>query len=100
MITIPLDTQSTNPMYIQIYEYIRREILNASLLAGEKLPSSRSLAANLQVSRSTVDTAYEQLVAEGYLEAKEKRGFFVNPITHIQQFPISGDDSRKSQKTK
>lgn len=99
MITIPLDTQSTTPMYIQIYEYIRGEILNASLLAGEKLPSSRSLAANLQVSRSTVDTAYEQLVAEGYIEAKEKRGFFVNSITHIQQFSISGDESCKSRKT-
>ena len=99
MITIPLDTQSATPMYIQIYEYIRGEILNASLLAGEKLPSSRSLAANLQVSRSTVDTAYEQLVAEGYIEAKEKRGFFVNSITHIQQFSISGDESSKSRKT-
>lgn len=86
MITIPLNTHSRTPMYIQIYEYIKKEILDSHLQAGEKLPSARSLAANLQVSRSTVDTAYEQLVAEGYVEARPKRGFFINPITHLQQF--------------
>lgn len=89
MITIPIDPHSHTPMYIQIYEYIKDDILRSCLPAGEKLPSSRSLAANLQVSRSTVDTAYQQLVAEGYLEAKEKRGFFVNSVTHLQQFPMS-----------
>lgn len=89
MITIPLDTHTRTPMYRQIYEYIKQEILMSNLCAGEKLPSARSLAANLEVSRSTVDTAYEQLVAEGYVEAKEKRGFFVNPITHLQQFSMT-----------
>ncbi len=89
MITIPLDSHSRTALYIQIYEYIKKEILNANLHAGEKLPSARSLAANLQVSRSTIDTAYEQLVAEGYIHAREKRGYFVNSITHMQQFAAS-----------
>lgn len=92
MITISLDSKSRVPMYIQIYEYIKREILTANLSAGEKLPSARSLAANLEVSRSTIDTAYEQLVAEGYIEAKEKCGFFVNSLTYLQQFPMSRTD--------
>lgn len=96
MITIPLDPHCRTPLYIQIYEYIRQEILRTQLHAGEKLPSARSLAANLQVSRSTVDTAYEQLVAEGYVEAKEKRGFFVSPITHMQQIPITNVRSEKT----
>lgn len=86
MITIPIDTQSKQAIYIQIYEYIKAEILCGNLSASTKLPSTRSLAANLQVSRSTVDTAYDQLVAEGYVEPKEKRGYFVTTITHIQQF--------------
>ena len=57
MITIPLDNTDTKPFYIQIYEYIRKEILNGNIAAEEKLPSARNLAANLNVSRSTVDTA-------------------------------------------
>lgn len=92
MITISLDAHSKKSMYIQIYEYIKQEILEAGFPAGAKLPSARSLAANLEVSRSTVDTAYEQLVAEGYVEARERRGFFVNPITYIQQFPMTPAD--------
>lgn len=86
MITISIDSNAKQPIYIQIYEYIKKEILHGHLQAHEKLPSARSLAINLQVSRSTVDTAYQQLVAEGYVEAKEKRGYFVTPITHLQQF--------------
>ena len=56
MITIPLDNTNLKPFYIQIYEYIRKEILNGNIAAEEKLPSARNLAANLNVSRSTVDT--------------------------------------------
>ena len=89
MITISLKTDSDIPMYIQIYEYIKKEILAGRLSAPEKLPSARSLAAHLQVSRSTVDTAYEQLVAEGYVDAREKRGYFVNSITHMAGFTDS-----------
>ena len=89
MITISLKPDMKNPMYIQIYEYIKEEILRGNLACPQKLPSSRSLAAHLQVSRSTVDTAYGQLVAEGYIEAREKRGYFVNPITHTQNFRVT-----------
>lgn len=86
MITIPIDTNNKQPIYLQIYNYIKQEILKGHLKAQEKLPSARALAANLEVSRSTIDTAYQQLVAEGYVDAKQKRGYFVVPITHLQQF--------------
>lgn len=90
MITISLNPDSKEPMYQQIYEYIKKEILSGRLSHPDKLPSARSLASFLQVSRSTVDTAYDQLTAEGYVEPKEKRGYFVNPMTHIQNFtPVS-----------
>ena len=70
MITISIDNNSQQPIYIQIYEYIKREILGGQLQAPAKLPSTRSLAAHLEVSRTTVETAYEQLVADGFVEAK------------------------------
>ena len=56
-------------LYEQIYQYIRDEIRRGKLLCQEKLPSTRSLAEYLQVSCSTIELAYDQLVAEGYLEA-------------------------------
>ena len=55
------------PRYLQLYEHIRRAILNGQLKAGEQLPPSRTLARQLSVSRTTVMQAYEALAAEGYL---------------------------------
>ena len=77
-IHIQLHSKSDKTLYEQIYEYIRNEIRAGSLLQNEKLPSARYLAEYLQVSRTTVDMAYGQLVAEGYLEAKPKRGYYVS----------------------
>lgn len=70
-------------LYQQIYEHIRNEIRQGKLLAGEKLPSTRSLAEYLQVARSTVDYAYGQLVAEGYVEARPCRGYFVSHVEEL-----------------
>ncbi|MDE6962746.1 MAG: GntR family transcriptional regulator, partial [Lachnospiraceae bacterium] len=67
-LTIELKDTGEKYLYQQIYEYIKEEIRKGKLFAGEKLPSTRSLAEYLQVARSTVDFAYGQLVAEGYLE--------------------------------
>ena len=64
-------------LYQQIYEYIRDEIKKGKLPEGEKLPSTRSLAEYLQVARSTVETAYSQLLAEGYIQSRPCRGYFV-----------------------
>lgn len=90
MITIYLDSKSKKPYYEQIYSYIRTEIRNGHLPCHEKLPSSRKLAQHLNVSRSTVDTAYAQLVAEGYIEAYPKRGYFVSQIDELlNMVPIS-----------
>ena len=67
---IPLDSRSKKPLYEQIYSHIRAEIRNGSLKAGERLPSTRVLAEHLKVSRSTTQMAYDQLLAEGYMEAR------------------------------
>ena len=64
-------------MYRQIYEAIRAEILSGEFASNMRLPSTRSLAQTLGVSRITVFNAYEQLLAEGYLEGKTGAGTFV-----------------------
>ena len=71
--TIRLRTDSDKCLYQQIYEHIRQEIREGKLLAGEKLPSTRSLAEYLQVARSTVELAYGQLLSEGYIESSAYR---------------------------
>jgi GntR family transcriptional regulator/MocR family aminotransferase len=65
------------PLYRQIYETIRRAILNGEFEARMQLPATRILAKQLGVSRMTVINAYEQLFAEGYLEGKTGAGTFV-----------------------
>ena len=82
-IHIQLHPESDKTLYEQIYEYIRDEIRAGNLLKNEKLPSARFLAEYLQVSRTTVDMAYEQLVSEGYLEARPRRGYFVSAFEEL-----------------
>ena len=82
-IHIQLDPKSDTTLYEQIYEYIRDEIRAGNLLKNEKLPSARFLAEYLQVSRTTVDMAYEQLVLEGYVEARARRGYFVSAFEEL-----------------
>ena len=64
-------------LYEQLYDFIRTDILRGSLKSGERLPSKRKLAEHLQVSVITVENAYNQLIAEGYIQSQEKRGYFV-----------------------
>ena len=82
-LTISLDTKSSRPLYEQIYQYIKEEIQNGGLPFQERLPSTRKLAQYLQVSRSTVDMAYEQLLSEGYIESAPCRGYFVSELDGI-----------------
>ena len=79
-LNIPLVLQNKTPIYLQIYEYMKREISHGSLCAGTRLPSHRNLAMQLNVSRITVESAYQQLLAEGYVESKPKRGIFVAEV--------------------
>lgn len=82
-IHIQLHPESDKTLYEQIYEFIRDEIRAGRLLQNEKLPSARFLAEYLQVSRTTVDMAYEQLVSEGYLEARARKGYFVSTFEEL-----------------
>ncbi|MBQ8822852.1 MAG: PLP-dependent aminotransferase family protein [Lachnospiraceae bacterium] len=72
-------------LYEQIYEYVRQEIREGKLLCEERLPSTRSLAEFLQVSRSTVELAYEQLASEGYIESRPYKGYYVCRLEELYQ---------------
>ncbi len=81
MLTYPLSRAADAlPLYEQLYRRVRDDILAGRLTVGEKLPSKRSLARYLKVSVVTVEGAYGQLVAEGYLRSEEKRGYYVCPV--------------------
>lgn len=80
---IPLDSSLEKPLYEQIYDYIRMNITDGKISCGEKLPSTRFLAAHLQVARSTVEFAYEQLLSEGYIESKPCRGYYACDISDL-----------------
>ena len=87
MLTYELKKSPGVPLYEALYRCIRSDILSGKLAPGEKLPSKRALAANLKVSKITVEGAYDQLLAEGYLRSVEKVGYFVEEAEHTVMPP-------------
>lgn len=77
-IAIAVDPRSNTPLQQQIFDQLRAAILAGRLPAGTRLPSSRALRAQLDVSRNTVALAYERLHGEGYIETRKGLGTFVN----------------------
>jgi len=80
MLTYELKKSPGVPLYEALYRCIRQDILSGKLAAGEKLPSKRALALHLEVSKITVETAYNQLLTEGYIRSLEKVGYFVETL--------------------
>ena len=74
---VALDATSAEPLHRQLYAALREGILAARLRPGTRLPSTRLLAESLELSRTTVSLAYDQLRAEGYLRGRERSGTFV-----------------------
>ncbi|MEK5450828.1 MocR-like pyridoxine biosynthesis transcription factor PdxR [Paenibacillus sp. FSL R7-0331] len=68
------------PYYIQLYDYFKKEILGGVLPAGTRLPSIRSLAAQLSISATPVELAYQQLVSEGFVTSRPRSGYIVQPM--------------------
>lgn len=76
-IAVTLDSQSATPLQRQLYEEIRRAILSGRLPPGTRVPSTRTLAQSLGISRATVTASYDYLLGEGYLEAVTGSGTYV-----------------------
>lgn len=88
------------PLYQQLYEYIKYNIEDGTLQPHEKLPSKRKLSEYLSLSQNTIQSAYNQLLDEGYLYSKERSGYYVEKIdwfmTPIEKKDISIE--RKKEK--
>ncbi len=87
MLTYVLSRRGSLPAYDYLYRCIRRDILAGRLKTGEKLPSKRALAGELGVCVATVENAYAQLAAEGYIRTKERSGYFVLPVMEQRNAP-------------
>ena len=85
MLTYELRKQPGVPLYEALYRCIREDILSGKLAPGQKLPSKRALAEHLEVSNITVEAAYDQLLAEGYIRAKERVGYFAEKMERPSQ---------------
>lgn len=88
-ITPFLKTDSKIPIYQQLYCFLKQEIQSGSIPFGTKLPSKRKLASYLGISQNTIQLAYDQLMEEGYIRAKEKSGFFVCQLDHLQHLILT-----------
>lgn len=89
MLTPILKHHDKIPVYEQLYRYIRSEIECGNLIKGQRLPSKRKFSVHLKISQSTIENAYAQLSAEGYIYSLPKRGYFVNEFSgyHINSSP-------------
>ena len=77
LLSVSVDRALPRPAFMQLYDQVRDLILDARLASGGRLPSSRDLAAELGLSRTTVVAAYDQLQSEGYVEQRRGAGTFV-----------------------
>ncbi len=80
MLTYSFDSKGKESLYEFLYKSIRNDILSGKLSKQEKLPSKRTLAEHLGISTITVENAYNQLMAEGYIYSRVKSGYYVSPI--------------------
>lgn len=85
-----LNKKTSQPIYVQLYNYIKDGIKNNEFKGGEKLPSIRNLAGELKISVTTVNLAYQQLLVEGYITSKPQSGYYISEI----RVPNQSDDSR------
>lgn len=91
-LTPNLNVNSKRALYVQLYEYIKKEIKDGTIPALTKLPAKRKLASYLQVSKNTVEAAYEQLLAEGYIESASRKGYFVCKVE--QMIYVEGSEEK------
>jgi GntR family transcriptional regulator / MocR family aminotransferase len=80
--------------YDQLYKHMKSEIMSGRIVEGTRLPSIRKLAEFLSVSTTPVETAYQQLLAEGFIESRPRKGYFVQALSHDSAIPSTRRESR------
>ena len=82
---IKITTSTNEPIYKQIYLQLKEDILSGHMPYNKRLPATRTLAEQLNVSRNTINMAYRQLEIEGYVSVKQSSGYYVNKISTLNQ---------------
>jgi len=91
-----LDHNDQVPLYKQLYKQIRAHVLSGKIPSHAKLPSVRDLAVELLTSRNTIEGAYQELYAEGYIYSKQRSGYFVSALDQ-NAAPLSPDPEPRKQ---
>ncbi|TGV27257.1 GntR family transcriptional regulator, partial [Mesorhizobium sp. M00.F.Ca.ET.186.01.1.1] len=78
--TPTLHNDASEPLYRQLYRQISKQIVSGEIAAGTRMPSIRQMAEASGVAKNTVEAAYQQLLAEGYLTSRERSGFFAAQV--------------------
>lgn len=102
MLLFQLEKAGEKPLYDQLYSGIKEAIITKKISVGEKLPSKRKLADFLNISQTTIEIAYAQLLAEGYIMSKARVGYFVEEIDelpYIQQDTVASLSELPKKKT-
>lgn len=86
------------PRYLRVYNYYKELILSEQLQAGTKLPSIRKASVQLQVSRTTMESAYMLLAAEGYILSRPQSGYYVTDIAEKQKRQQEMSNVQRSKK--
>lgn len=92
MLMFQLDRQNMAPLYKQLYQEIKEAIAEGKIPVGTKLPSKRKLADFLAISQTTVELAYGQLVAEGFIEARDRKGYYALPVEELAYLDVSQEE--------
>src|SRR6056297_166633 len=88
LLTFYADKDKKAAIYMQLYEYLKEEIIKNNIKDGEKLPSIRKASKMLKLSKTTIENAYFQLVTEGYIENKPRKGYYV---IHLSDFQVKSE---------
>lgn len=101
MLTYNFEKIGSDSIYEYLYKCIKNDIIQGKIKQDDKLPSKRSFAKNLGISVITVESAYEQLMAEGYIYSIPKKGFYVSEIPArvvVNENTVARKSSRKGNK--
>lgn len=92
-----MESRGDLSLYEYLYRCIRHDIAHGKVEPGQKLPSKRALAKQLGVSLITVEAAYDQLVAEGYIRSRERCGYYACDLAPAAQIEEQGNAQRRAE---
>lgn len=98
MLEILIKDEKNTPIYLTLYRHIRDAIRNGEITNGMRLPSIRSLQMQLNISKTPIETAFQMLIAEGYVISKPRSGFYaINPqaVLPTKQYELFADQEIK-----